>query len=276
MTIDLLPHVYDLTAYRQRIGYTGPLEPTLPVLNALASHHVQTIPFENFDVLLNRGIDLAPAAIERKLVTDRRGGYCFEQNGLMLGILRQIGFSVRPLSARVRLGAERWQLPPKTHLFLVVTVEGEEWLFDVGVGSASLSAVIRFATGREQETPHETRRLIHEEGRFYHQALSPTGWIDVYEYSGEEMPVIDREVANWWTSTNPQSKFRRNVMCARAAANGERHGLLNDRLTHRRNGEVISETIIASPEHLLEVLRTVFGVDLPPGTVLTPCSNATP
>lgn len=265
---DLLPHTYNLDAYRQRIGYAGPMVPTLEVLGRIAAHHFRAVPFENIDVLLGRGVSLDPADLERKIVADGRGGYCFEQNGLMLGILRQIGFDVRPLAARVRIALPRDVLTPRTHLFLVATLGSVEWMFDVGVGTYSLATPIRFRSREVQDTPFEPRRIVEEGGRTFHQALTPKGWIDVYEFSGEPMPVIDREVGNWWTSTNPNSKFRQNLMVARATADGERFAILNNRLTHRRGSDVVSETTLTSEAELLETLDRLFGLRLPAGTAL--------
>src|SRR5712672_3146723 len=127
----------DLDSYFARIGYTGPRNPTLEVLNSIAEAHIQSIPFENLDVLLRRSISLEPAAIFQKLVLDRRGGYCFEQNGLLLEILSTMGFQVAPLSARVRWQRPRDFTPPRTHVFLCAAINGESWLVDVGVGGLS-------------------------------------------------------------------------------------------------------------------------------------------
>ena len=77
----------DLPAYFARIGLHGERQPTLDLLRAIVHAHVSSIPFENLDVLLGRGISLDPTAVERKLVHDRRGGYCFEQNSLLLHVL---------------------------------------------------------------------------------------------------------------------------------------------------------------------------------------------
>src|SRR6185369_9612361 len=135
--------MFDVDAYLARIGYSGPRVPTLPVLHALTAAHTQTIPFENLDVLLGRPIDLQPDAIFDKLVRRRRGGYCFEQNGLFLHALEALGFRVRPLSARVRLDRPRDYTPPRTHMFLRVEIAGESWLTDVGVGGLSLTSALR-------------------------------------------------------------------------------------------------------------------------------------
>jgi N-hydroxyarylamine O-acetyltransferase len=186
--------MFDLDAYLARIGYTGHRQPTVEVLHALTAAHAQSIPFENLDVLLGLGIDLSAEAVFDKLVRRRRGGYCFEQNSLFLAALTALGFKAVPLSARVRIDRPRDVLPPRTHLFLRVDLAGESWLTDVGVGALSLTRAIRYGVEGEQATPHEPRRLVREDGRWFHQARLGDTWSDVYEFTGEEMPHIDREV----------------------------------------------------------------------------------
>lgn len=259
-------HSFDLDAFRERIGYAGPLAPTLEVLDALQLLHVCAIPFENLSVLQGEKIDLEPSALEKKLIRRRRGGYCFEQNGLMLGVLRQIGFEVTPLAGRVRLDRPREVLPPRTHLFLKVTIANQTYIYDAGVGNMSLTSSIRLDSREEQPTRHETRRIIEEEGKFFHQAWTGDSWMDVYEFTGEEMPEIDREVSNWWTSTSPNAKFSQNLMASIATPNGERMAVANDRFTRRRGGEVLETFILEDAEHLLTVLREHFGLDFPSGT----------
>lgn len=206
----------DLDAYLARVRYAGPREPTLAALRQLVLHHACAIPFENLDVLLGRGVSLADADVERKLVRERRGGYCFEQNSLLLRALTALGFAAAPLSARVRLKAPREFVPPRTHLFLRVDIDGAPWLADVGIGGLSPTAPVRLdLLDAEQPAPHEPRRIVREPGepspRYFHQARLGDAWADVYEFTLEEMPAIDREVGNWWTSTSPQSKFRQNL-----------------------------------------------------------------
>ncbi|MBA3541003.1 MAG: arylamine N-acetyltransferase, partial [Deltaproteobacteria bacterium] len=164
--------------------------------------HVRSIPFENLDVLLGRPIELELDALERKLVHARRGGYCFEQNALLLGVLTQLGFDAHPLSARVRYQRPRDFTPARTHLFVRVELE-ESWLADVGVGAMSLTSALRLAAEGPQQTPHEPRRLVRENDRIYHQVQFGEEWHDVCEFTLEEMPPIDRVVANWYTSTHP-------------------------------------------------------------------------
>lgn len=256
----------DLDAYLRRIAYAGPRAPTLSTLHALCAAHAKAIPFENLDVLLGRGIDLADHAVDRKLVHDRRGGYCFEQNTLFLRALSALGFVAAPLSARVRVQRPRDFTPPRTHVFLRVDLEGERWLADVGVGGLSPTAALRLDTDAEQPTPHEPRRIVREGALLFHQAKLGDEWVDVCEFTLEEMPPIDREVANWFTSAHPQSHFRNRLLAARALDDGGRVTLLNRELTVRARGGVATTRRLASPDELLEALATHFELRFPAGT----------
>jgi N-hydroxyarylamine O-acetyltransferase len=255
----------DLDRYFARIGYTGSRAPTLETLAGISHAHVTSVPFENLDILLGRGIDLDPAAVEHKLVTLRRGGYCFEQNSLLLAVLTQLGFDAHPVGGRVRVGRDRSYTPPRTHLFVRVELD-EPWLADVGVGSSSLTAPIRFVYDEPQDTPHDRRRLVRERGLVYHQILYGETWTDVYETNLEAMPPIDREVGNWYTSTHPQSGFKARLTAARATPDGGRVTLLNRELTFRARDGRAESRVMASPDELLDALATHFGLVFPAGT----------
>ncbi|MFO0683243.1 MAG: arylamine N-acetyltransferase [Sandaracinus sp.] len=261
----------DLEAYFMRIGYRGPRAPTLAVLDALALAHVTAIPFENLDVLLGRGIELALDRVEHKLVHARRGGYCFEQNTYFLAVLAALGFEVRPVSARVRLNRPPGVVPPRTHVAVHVVIDGVPRLADVGVGALSPTASLRLDVAHEQPTPHEPRRFVREgrwEGtlrdpsaKLVHQARLGESWVDVAELTLEEMPEIDREVGNWFTSTSPASRFRRQLMVARATEDG-RVTIADDVLTRRGRDGVAHETKLAGEAALRAALREHFGLVL--------------
>jgi N-hydroxyarylamine O-acetyltransferase len=259
----------DLPAYFSRIGYDGPAEPTLAVLNAIVQAHVQSIPFENLDVLQGRPIELGPVALERKLVQARRGGYCFEQNGLLLLVLESIGFDVTPLSARVRYGRPNGVIPPRTHLFLRVEIDGTPWLADVGVGGFSMSSAIRLDIADEQTTPHESRRIAQERALRLHQVRFGGDWHDLYEFTLEEMPSVDRELANWYTSAHPQSDFRNRLVVALALPGGRRKTLFNREFNDRRRDGTADGRMIATHQELLAVLADDFGLHLEHGSTLT-------
>jgi N-hydroxyarylamine O-acetyltransferase len=255
----------DLDAYFARIGYTGPRTPTVATLHALSRAHVSAIPFENLDVLLDRGIDLDPEAVEAKLVHAGRGGYCFEQNSHFLHVLTALGFDATPISARVRVGRPRDYTPARTHVFLRLEIDGVSWLADVGVGGMSLTGALRLVLDVEQETPHEPRRIVHQDGRFFHQVRFGDTWNDVCEFTLEVMPPIDREVGNWYTSRHPGSHFRARLTAARARGDG-RVTLLNHELTFRDHAGRPETHTIKDPDELLALLAEHFDLRFPAGT----------
>ncbi len=266
----------DLDAYFIRIGYAGPHPPTLATLHAISAAHAAAIPFENLDVLLGRAINLDPAAVEAKLVGQKRGGYCFEQNSLLLHVLTALGFTVKPISARVRWQQPRDFTPPRTHLFLRVELDGESWLADVGVGSRSLTSAIRLEPDAEQATPHEPRRLVREGARWFHQVWFNAEWCDVCEFTLEEMPPIDRELANWFTSAHPQSHFRNRLVAARAAPHGGRLAILNREFSFRDATGRVEKRVLTDPDELLDVLAEKFGLRFPAGTRFGPPDSPWP
>jgi len=252
----------DLDAYFHRIGYTGPREPTLATLNGLIFRHVQTIPFENLDVLLGHPIALDAASIERKLIHQHRGGYCFEQNGLFQLVLESLGFEITPISARVRWQRPRDFTPARSHLFTRVEIDGVSWLADVGVGGMSPSAALRLELDTEQSIPHEPRRLVKEGAIYFHQVRLGEEWQDICEFTLEAMPPIDREVANWFTSTHPNSHFKSNILVGRAAADGGRVTLLDNKFTLRDAAGHADTRMLGSKKELLAVLAEFFGLHL--------------
>lgn len=256
----------NLNEYFERIEYGGSCAPTLETLHALTQAHATTIPFENLDVLLGRPIVLDEETLFRKLVLERRGGYCFEQNSFFLAVLKQLGFAAVPLSARVRVDRPRDFTPPRTHVFIRVEIDDESWLTDLGIGGLSLTQAIRLNTDEAQATPHEMRRIVREKGILFHQAKLGAVWSDVCEFTLEEMPQIDREIANWYTSTHPNSSFKNRLIASRAGKNGTRLTLLNDELKIRSHNGDTQITKITSSEDLLAYLETHFGLRFPSGT----------
>lgn len=151
-------------------------------------------------------------------------------------------------------------------MFARVEIVGETWLADTGVGGLSPTAALRLSDTGEQPTPHEPRRIVREDGRYFHQAKLGDEWSDVCEFTGEEMPPIDRELANWWTSTNPSSTFRQNLMVACAGPDGTRRAILNREFTIRRGAHIVERRELAATAELLEVLARYFDLHFPAGT----------
>ena len=256
----------DLEAYFRRIGYQGPREPTLGCLTAIHACHVARIPFENLDVLLGRPIRLDPASLARKLIDLRRGGYCFEQNGLMAHVLRGLGFRVTPLAARVRFGVPDSVETSRSHMFLRIELESGPYLVDVGFGGQTPGAPLQLEPGLEQVTAHglyrtiEHERAAGESQAFELQSRAREGWAPLYRFTLEPQLRADYEVANWWVSTYPESIFVRGLMVARQEGD-RRYTLLNNHFTTRHADGRAEEWTLATVAELAGVLRDYFLID---------------
>ncbi len=253
----------DLPRYCARIGYDGPLEPTLAVLRALHVRHPAAICFEAIDALLGRGVDLAPAAIDAKLIGAGRGGYCYEQNGLFLRVLRQIGFSAEGLLARVN-----WMAPPGaplrplTHMALKVTIDGTPWLADVGFGGCVPTAPLQLDTDAPQQSPHELFRLRMVDRDHQLEVLLGDQWQTMYRTDGRPQHAIDYELPNWYTATHPSSQFRHRLIVSRVTPEA-RLALAGARLTVR-TPDGASERMMLDAAGIERALRDRFGLPVTP------------
>ena len=221
----------DVDAYFERIGHRGPRTATLETLSALHLAHPSVIAFESLNPLLGRPVRIDPDSLARKLIASRRGGYCFEQNGLFKLVLEALGFQVTPMAARVR-----WMLPedaPRTslsHMLLKVDLAEGPFLVDVGFGGQSPTAPLRLEPGLEQTTPHGVYRLVPDADGHDLQMRLPDRWQSMYRFRVEPQGQRDYEMFNWFTSTHPDSHFTKNLIAARVV--GERRlNLLNNTLT---------------------------------------------
>lgn len=254
---------FDVGAYCARIGYSGELAVSPDVLRALQAAHIAAIRFEAIDVLVGDGVSLDPAVIEDKLVHRRRGGYCYEQNGLFRRALEHIGFAVEPRIARVLWGGVGDdQFQPRTHMVLLVEAAGEQWLVDVGFGSAVPTAPLRWTSEIAQDTGLGQYRLVPTAFGRRLELETDGGWRALYEVLLEVPQREDFEVSNWFTSTHPQSPFRRNLIVARATGD-ERIILSGSELTFRSpGGDVRREKLDLAG--LEAALRDFFGLPVEP------------
>lgn len=204
----------DLDRYFARIGYDGATEPTPQVLADLHLAHTRHIPFENLDVLLGRGIRLEPEALFAKLVSAGRGGYCFEQNHLFAAVLEQLGFGVRRLAARVIWRTQR--VLPRTHMLLRVMVGGRPWLADVGFGGMGPLRPLVFEPGTPQTQFAWQYRLTEQDSLWRLQTGADT-WAGLYEFTLQAQLPADYEMANYYVSTHPDSRFVQGLVAHRLA-----------------------------------------------------------
>jgi N-hydroxyarylamine O-acetyltransferase len=205
----------DIPAYLRRIGYAGDLSPTRSTLDALHLAHTTSIPFENLDILLGVPIRLDLPSLQAKLVANRRGGYCFEQNTLFASVLERLGVTVTRLAARVRCRTDR--VLPRTHMTLRVDLDGAPLLADVGFGADGLLLPVPLDGGPSQQFAW-SYRVIGEGGVDLLQSRRDGRWEDLYAFTHEPQLPVDYEIANHYTSTHPASRFTQMLtaqMCAR-------------------------------------------------------------
>lgn len=252
----------DLEAYLERIGYSGSLQPLLVVLEAIHLAHATHIPFENLDILLQRPISLDLARLQAKLVAERRGGYCFEQNLLFSAVLQRLGFAVTQLAARVIYPSGR--MLPRTHIVLLVDVEGATWLADVGFGLEGLLLPVPFGGGREARQFGWTYRVVEANGEWTLQSLRNGSWRNLYTFLVAPQLAVDFEPANHYTATHPDSRFVR-TLTVQLPTPEVRYRLRNRELLLDRGGTV-TRRMLADDDELLAVLAETFGLRFPAGT----------
>jgi N-hydroxyarylamine O-acetyltransferase len=255
------PHTIDIGAYFARIGYSGPRTATVETLRALHALHPAAIAFENLDPLLGVRVRLDHDSVERKLVQARRGGYCFEQNGLFALALTALGFKVTGLAARVYVKTEPGKIR-RSHMLLKVDLPEGSYIADVGFGAWALSGPLRLLEQGEQETPHGPFRVASVGDYFDVQTVVDGGWTTLYRFMLEEQLPTDYEVANWYCSTHPDSRFLTELMVARLPA-GRRLGMLNNRLSiHHPDGRTERRELKSAAE-IADVLENEFLIQLP-------------
>ncbi|MFD4479911.1 arylamine N-acetyltransferase [Streptomyces sp. NPDC058471] len=253
----------DIEAYVGRVGHEGDLKPDFDTLRALHRAHVASIPFENLEMMVGRPVPLDLAALQDKLVRQRRGGYCYEQNLLFAAVLERIGFAVTGLGARVRVGASSRRAV--THMLLKVEADGQQWHCDVGFGGLGLLEPI--SMGNEGHVRQDARQgewrfgIVQEaNGARVLRTERAGGWFDLYEYTLEERLPVDYVVMNHYTSTHPMSSFIRRPVVQRAAPD-VRRTLVGEHLTVTRPDGTSDERDVSARE-LGDVLDREFGIEL--------------
>lgn len=206
----------NLGAYLERIGVERDAG-----LAAIHRGHVTSIPFENLDSHRGIPVSLELGDLERKLVDERRGGYCFEHNLLLAGALDAIGVQAEPMLARVRRGRPDGQRP-RSHLVLRVHMDDQVWLADVGFGNGTLLEPIPFGPGDEHEQSGWRFRIVADGAEHVLQTVEGADWSDVYGFVPEPVPFVDIETSNWFTCTHPGSPFVTGLIITMNHADGTR------------------------------------------------------
>ena len=241
----MIADTFDLTAYCQRIGFAGELRPDLASVQALMQHQLRSVPFENMDVLAGKPISLNPDDIVAKIVGQRRGGYCYEVNGLFALALGALGLPYQWVAARPLFYPVK---RPRTHAALVVQVAGAEWLCDLGFGSYGIRAPLRLdvlATPVQQDC--DTFMLSHEGDDFILKAQVDGAWANQYGFNRSPVEWIDFAPANWMNSTHPDAVFTQKPLVVLFTANG-RNILFGDSFKQVADGVTTQKTVSAAEQ----------------------------
>jgi N-hydroxyarylamine O-acetyltransferase len=267
-----------LHEYLERVAVDQSLDVTVETLRRLHATHRETFLFENLAIQTGGAISVALDDVERKFLDDCRGGYCFEHNTLFAAVLRDVGFSPIPLLGRVRRGPPA--LWARTHMVHAVPVSARDasaggaglWLADVGFGAIGLVEPMLLGEGA----------AVRQAGLTYSLRREPAVWVlsmqdatstsvDLYEFSEDPQTIGDVVVANHYTSTHPESIFRR-TLTIQSVRGAERTILTDQTLTRYSDGRMTIEPF--ERKRLPDLARDLFGVELPHGPFV--CDSYTP
>nr|WP_308700789.1 arylamine N-acetyltransferase [Pseudoduganella umbonata] len=235
--------------------------PSLDTLAQLQRGHIQAIPFENLNPLAGLAVPLEIPALVEKFTT-RRGGYCFEHNTLYRHALAALGFHATPLLARVRMTAPPDAVTPRTHMLLLVEIDGERFISDTGFGKMTPTAPLRLVDGVVQQTPHGRYRLASlgtAGGEWRLEAETDGDWLHLYVFDLRPAYPVDVEMSNWYVSTHPVSHFTRDLIAVRTVDEG-RHVLHNTRYSFQPAGLPAVRRELASGSEIAGVLEDTFGL----------------
>jgi N-hydroxyarylamine O-acetyltransferase len=248
-----------IDAYLARIGYDGPREPSPETLRALHERHLFTVPFENLDIHFGRAVVATEENVVEKVVTRRRGGFCYELNGAFAALLRALGYEVDLLSGRVARAAGGYG-PEFDHMALLVHAGGRRWLADVGFGEC-FTQPLDLDDRAPQHDRAGTYGVEPRGGRDWAMRVLRDGqWADEYLFSLEPHVMADYADRCRFHQTSPESSFTQKRVCTLATETG-RITLRDDRLIVTEHGTKREEPI-ADEQAWRAALRTRFGIDL--------------
>jgi len=284
-----------LAAYLERIGLAGRISPDPAGLAAVQAAHRQRITFENLDVMLGRKIAIGSEQVFAKLVSGRRGGYCFEQNRLLADMLAELGLPSRPLLARTVLGNPPEPMP-RTHCLLLLNLGGTSWIADGGFGGAFCPPLPLFEgveTTSADGASHRLRRigepgslpgewLLERRGPAEatdgREGTSGAGWVGQFAFDLAEVAPSDLEMGNHWSYTHSTARFVGAHVISLCMSDGFA-SMVDDRFSLYRAGLPVERREIGSAGEYGAVLAEMFALALPAEDVVRlplflPCADS--
>ena len=250
---------FNVNSYLERIKYEGKTDISYETLYGLHTAHTLEVPFENLDVYYRKPISLDRESLFKKIVENKRGGYCFEMNGLFSFILEDLGFKVTNLLARGTKDGKTYLA--KTHQVLMVEIGDKRWLVDVGYGNDGITAPLLLEEGIEQQQFTNTYRIL-KEPKYGYVLQNRVGeeYRYMYAFTLEECCPLDYLMSNHFTETFPESFFIKMKLCTMPTKDG-RITLTDEHFKVVLNNQV-TETKISSDAEYNDLLKAHFGLDL--------------
>ncbi len=246
----------NIDAYLERINYNGPREVNAETLRALQVAHLMTVPFENLSIHAGEPIVLNEDALYTKIVDQRRGGFCYECNGLFAGLLRALGFDVAMLAAGVARATGGFG-PNFDHMALMVTLN-ERWLVDVGFGESFLEPLLLDTRADQQQGTQSFRLMEQDDHLVLQRRHDGEDWQAQYHFTLQPYTFPDYEEMCRFHQTSPDSHFTKNLICSRATAGGRI--TLSDMRFITTSGRHRDQRALSSREEYDRVLSDNFGV----------------
>lgn len=245
----------DQTAYLMRINYQGELNADLTTLRNLQLAHLYTVPFENLSVAWGQPITLTDEALFQKVVERRRGGFCYELNGLFAALLRSLGFGVEMLSAEVARSDGSFG-PPFDHMTLLVTLE-DRWLVDVGFGDSFREPLLLDSRSEQRQGGRRYRIDSAENRLILMQRKADSDWEPQFRFDDQPHVYADFVEMCRYHQTSPQSPFTQRATCSLARSDG-RITITNSRLITTIGDQRTEQDL--NDDEVKQVLQEKFGI----------------
>lgn len=262
----------DLEKYLARIGFTGPAEPSLEVLRSVHTCHLLSVPFEDLTVHSGGQVQLDLPLLYDKIVNHRRGGFCFENNGLFSWLLTTLGFTVTILAGQVKNSSTGYYGPPFDHLILLVKLEGRRWLCDVAFGVPSFNVPLSLDTEDLQEQGHRVYRIRKDRGMHFLEWQKEENkgvagdWDEIYKFTLDPRCLEDFTEMCQYHQSSPSSLFFCKSLCTVLRPGGRLtyigHRLITTTFPSEERGCVVETTTELKDEEIPGVLAEKFGIVL--------------
>lgn len=249
----------ELDKYFSRIKFNGNLKPDLETLAKLQKQHLLNIPFENLDIHINKPITISIKNFYNKIVNNKRGGFCYELNGLFNELLTAVGYQTFLISARVFDSPDKYG-EEFDHLAIIVLIDEEKWLADVGFGEFAF-APLKIAIGYEQKDERGIFRINnYDEQYLVVQKKISSGWNNEYLFSLNQRNLIEFAERCNYHQTSPDSHFTQKKLCSIPIENGRI--TLTDKSLKFTNSDKVEEVEIQDDAHFDELLKKYFNIEI--------------